>query len=293
MKLSKERFDIAAKELLLIQDVRQAMYRWHISLSTNDNFIGAYLSNLQDLAQELMFRSLNMSHNFITFDSTETGMRTVLAMIGNNTAISMGNVQWCMSCYRDFEKLWKALAEHDAEAITDIDKDMMYPAGNITNFPKDKIATMQSRALTDREIFDKIVQTVTLGLRIDKEMVDSGLAFNFEHGAFGKHCINVENFLMECLLMVLHLHGEKCVDNTTWSFPVHFTVFYPDEENTEIDVSTLDEDLAKLKDHLNNAETADKVWNAYVNFDAEAVKWLNEHTNAHVGPAEEDDHGET
>lgn len=287
MKRLKEQFDMAAKELLLIQDMRQALYRWNINLSSNDQFLGQYLSNLHDLAKELMFRSLNMSHNFVTFEQSETGPRTILAMIGNDTALSMGNVEWCLTYYRDYETLWKALYEHDEEAIASIDSKMMFPAGNITNFPKDKIVSLQSRALTDKEIFDKVVETVILNHRIDRELLGSGLSLNFEHGTFGKHCIAVEHFLTECLLMVLHLHGERHVDETTWSFPVHFTVFYPDNTDSPVDISTLDEDFAKLRDDFDNPEVPEKMWNAYTNFDVEAIQWLKDNTKAKIGPVEE------
>lgn len=288
MNNPKEKFNVAAKELLLIQDMRQALYRWRISLSSTDNFLGTYCSNLQDLAKELMFRSLNMSYNFVTFEKNDNGPRTILAMVGNDTAISMGNVEWCLSNYRDFETLWKALFEHDATAIADIDAKMMYSAGNITNFPKNKIVSLQSRAMTDKEIFDKIAETIALSQRIDKELSDSGITLNFEHGVFGKHCINVENFLTECLMMVLDLHGERCVDETTWSFPVHFSVLYPNKDNSAVDVSTLDEDFSKLKEYLSNPDVAEKAWNAYVNFDVDAVNWLNANINAHIGPVEEE-----
>ena len=288
----KHVYDIAAEEIKQLQDIRCTLHKWNIGYSATDGFIGQYLRTLHELAKTFLFKSLNMTYNFVTLNPNNTsGYRTVLAMVGSNVAISMGNVEWFIMNGKDFETLWKALHDLDAEAIEEIDKGLLYETGNITNFPIKQIVSLASRELSEKDLYAQVVDAIALHQKITNELQEAGLLIDYEHGAFGRHHIFVEKFFTACLLTLLHLKECQCVDETTWASPITFTVYYPVDENLPIDISTLDEDFDKLKDAISDAEVARNIWVAYVETDASAVEWLNTNTKAHVGPAKENDNG--
>lgn len=291
MKTDKRLFDIAANEMLLIRKIRRILFNWHIDASVKDGFIGEYLCNLQDIAQTLLFKSMNMTEQMLSIQHVcPQDARTVLAMANDKVAISMGNVEWYMMNGESFDTLWEALHNLKAEAIEEIDAVLMYSTGTIKTLMTCDITHRSVREISDYDLYQKIVSTAILHNKIEKALGEEGISLTYEKGTFGQHAIIVERFLTECLVRVLQLHPETFVDEETWISPHKFTVYYPDEDrDNDTDVSTLDEDIDKLVMFMDTEGVPEKIWDAFINRDKYAVMWLRQNTTAHIGPVEEEE----
>ncbi len=290
MRIDKNLFDIAAQEMTHIRNMRRTLFNWRIDISTNDGFVGEYLCNLQELAQVFLFKSMNMTEHKLSIQpANPEGPTTLFAMANDKIAISMGNVEWYMMNGKDWNLLWSALHDINADAIAEVDADLMYITGSIKNLMLSEIKYRSSRDITDEELYKKAIRTIVLHNHVEKTLHDAGLSFTLEKGVFGEHSVFVERFLTECLIRILRLHPESFVDETTWVSPCKFTVYYPDEDRDNVvDVSTLDEDIDKLLSFLDIEGVPEKVWDAFINRDKYAVQWLREKTLIHIGPVEED-----
>lgn len=291
MRIGKDLFDIAAQEMTYIRNIRRTLFNWRMDVSTDDGFVGEYLCKLQELAQVFLFKSMNMTEHRLSLQPINPeGPTTLYAMANDKVAISKGNVEWYMMNGKDWDLLWRALHDMNADAIAEVDSDLMYITGSIKNLMLSKIKHRSPRDIPDEELYKNIVTAITLHNRIHETLKDAGISFIYEQGVFGEHCIFAERFLTECLVRVLRLHPETFVDETTWVSPCKFTVYYPDEDrDNAVDVSTLDEDIDKLTTFLDVAGVPGKVWDAFINRDKYAVQWLQEKTLIHIGPVEEDE----
>ena len=134
MRTGKDLFDIAAQEMTYIRNIRRTLFSWKMDVSTDDGFVGEYLCRLQELAQVFLFKSMNMTEHRLSLQPINPeGPTTLYAMANDKVAISKGNVEWYMMNGKDWDLLWRALHDMNADAIAEVDSDLMYITGSIKN----------------------------------------------------------------------------------------------------------------------------------------------------------------